>query len=436
LSTFFTQLRPLAAFRFSSIQVNYNPSNVRWHRDTNNLGPSCILAVGNFTGGEFQHEDAEGKMHQVDINHKLFFFDGTLPHSALPHQGERYSFIAFEHNGSQFETFDSSGMRDEICNLGFPMGAHRLGAVGMEHADHPRILEWDNVKDGAIIHGIYLFAGPSRHSSIRSELELLTTRIGVTLQWDEVDILQITSPDASDDDDWAKIIRAIKAGKYHILIAAPPCEQYSRALFANRDGPRPLRDRRYPRGFPWMKKPQQRKQVALHNLLHDRTREALREASNSPTQTDWLVEFPEDLGKHKFGTPATFWDDETKKLVADCKASSVAHFTCRWGVNRRKPERTASTFLQHTELGPNSWPMINKSTSFYEGPLPKDCGCATAHPALIGKTAYGDFQTHAASAWPPAFNRWVAIMAYNSAMAKLCAARVLGGDHDRVTMVY
>jgi hypothetical protein len=71
--------------------------------------------------------------------------------------------------------------------------------------------------------------------------------------------------------------------------------------------------------------------------------------------------------------------------------------------------------------------MINESNSFYEGPLTKVYGCATAHPALTGKTAYGDFQTHAASAWPSAFNRWVAIMAYNSARAKLSAARVLGG---------
>ena len=42
---------PDAAFRYGSIQVNYN-YRARKHIDSNNLGPSYIVALGSFEGGQ------------------------------------------------------------------------------------------------------------------------------------------------------------------------------------------------------------------------------------------------------------------------------------------------------------------------------------------------------------------------------------------------
>ena len=43
----------------------------------------------------------------------------------------------------------------------------------------------------------------------------------------------------------------------------------------------------------------------------------LRECGSSTPQTKFLLEFVEDLGAHKRGVPATFWDEETRKFRFD-----------------------------------------------------------------------------------------------------------------------
>eukprot|EP00972_Heterocapsa_arctica_P090361 13329281-Heterocapsa_arctica.AAC.1 len=44
----------------------------------------------------------------------------------------------------------------------------------------------------------------------------------------------------------------ISAGFYDIIIVAPPCNTFTRAVFANNLGPRPVRDLAWPDGFPWL----------------------------------------------------------------------------------------------------------------------------------------------------------------------------------------
>ena len=78
------------------------------------------------------------------------------------------------------------------------------------------------------------------------------------------------------------------------------------------------------------------------------------------------------------------------------------------------------------ELAPDSWPQICLTTGKNIGPLPTECGCGRLHQAEQREGNIGAFKPKSTAAWPDAFNRWVAIMAYNWGMGRLCAARMQG----------
>ena len=131
---------------------------------------------------------------------------------------------------------------------------------------------------------------------------------------------------------------------YDVLIAAPPCDQFSRALFSNGAGPRPIRNAAYPRGLPW-NTVRDRARANISNLVHDRTWMAIEAAV--PAGTGFLLEFPEFLGVNRRGTPATLWNDDALERKQSLKATSVAHYTCWWGPDRRNPIRAMSNVHQH-----------------------------------------------------------------------------------------
>lgn len=77
-------------FAFTSIQVNKNYASAL-HIDSGNLGPSLIIALGAYTGGEL-YVHGVGK---VDIQNRWHEFDGNVPHLTCPFEGMRYSLIYF-----------------------------------------------------------------------------------------------------------------------------------------------------------------------------------------------------------------------------------------------------------------------------------------------------------------------------------------------------
>jgi len=82
---------PDAAFRYGSIQVNYN-YRARKHIDSNNLGPSYIVALGSFEGGQLW----TGDRGVLDCREKWCLFDGNTEHATEPYSGkDRFSFILF-----------------------------------------------------------------------------------------------------------------------------------------------------------------------------------------------------------------------------------------------------------------------------------------------------------------------------------------------------
>eukprot|EP00434_Breviolum_minutum_P020061 symbB.v1.2.017697.t1/scaffold1385.1/size122333/6 len=116
---------PDADFRYTSVQLNYGYS-AKLHCDKNNLGPSFIIGLGPYTGGELFVADegqewsiaaAQAPEHRMvvgdgkvrgyskgeNINGRLLNikdswqrFDGRIPHSALKSQGgARISLVFF-----------------------------------------------------------------------------------------------------------------------------------------------------------------------------------------------------------------------------------------------------------------------------------------------------------------------------------------------------
>lgn len=78
-------------FKYTTIQVNKNVLSLP-HVDKNNVGPSYIIGLGNYTGGELV---IEGKRH--NIKNRWKYFDGNKGHWVEPFQGTRYTLVFFTH---------------------------------------------------------------------------------------------------------------------------------------------------------------------------------------------------------------------------------------------------------------------------------------------------------------------------------------------------
>ena len=90
---------------FTSIQVNFQYASSP-HVDANNVGPSYIRGLGDFTGGELVVECGEMPRQrdssksaaittEHDVSNTWHVFDGNARHWTRPFEGERYSIIYF-----------------------------------------------------------------------------------------------------------------------------------------------------------------------------------------------------------------------------------------------------------------------------------------------------------------------------------------------------
>ena len=92
-------------FPCTSICLHYDYAP-KPHRDKNNLGPSAIVALGDFTGGEllvWEEDDPKASMDDLDprqakevnIRNNLYCFDGNMAHAVKSFEGERYSVVFY-----------------------------------------------------------------------------------------------------------------------------------------------------------------------------------------------------------------------------------------------------------------------------------------------------------------------------------------------------
>jgi hypothetical protein len=77
-------------FDFTSITLNRN-YEAALHVDKNNVGPSSIVGLGNYSGGELWVNGSGA----LDVKRKWRTFDGCSFHATLPFTGTRYTVIYF-----------------------------------------------------------------------------------------------------------------------------------------------------------------------------------------------------------------------------------------------------------------------------------------------------------------------------------------------------
>jgi len=109
-------------FHFTSIQVNKD-YQAAMHVDKNNLGPSWIVGLGNYTGG-WLWMDTHGEMgHATDVRRKWLKFDGRKPHCVTPFRGRRYTLVFFTYSNPQKSTSLSRQEEKYLRALAFPLPA-------------------------------------------------------------------------------------------------------------------------------------------------------------------------------------------------------------------------------------------------------------------------------------------------------------------------
>ena len=218
---------------------------------------------------------------------------------------------------------------------------------------------------------LYIFAGRERQSDIKSYLQqIFKDRFREeVLEVVELDIKRDLAHDLMNDVLYQKLLGEVARGKYDFILASPPCETWSRALFANRNGPRPLRDSRHPWGFPWLEGESFQKCFIGSELVR-RTLAILR--ATIGTNTGWLLEHPEDLGVRKNQRdPASIWPLEpTRDLVKDTDGETAACLQCHFEATEKKPTRWAGKAVGMKKIGPLGWPTFSKHRRYRGSPPP------------------------------------------------------------------
>ena len=128
----------LPSFRYTSIQLNRGYA-CKLHVDSNNVGPSAIIAVGNFEGGDLWIMDEDGDCPQqiteamkgwpgkpgttipgrtVSVKNRIVYFNGNRPHKTFPFTDERMSLVFF--TTSAWRKMHQK-TRAELERLGFPL---------------------------------------------------------------------------------------------------------------------------------------------------------------------------------------------------------------------------------------------------------------------------------------------------------------------------
>lgn len=266
-----------------------------------------------------------------------------------------------------------------------------------------------------IWRGLYLFAGLERQADIKHYLNLEAEKRGVQLCMEEWDILRNKDQDLTRDDTWSAVKDKLLRGVFDFVIVAPPCNTFSRARHnRSHPGPKPIRSRDYPRGFPWLKKSDQAT-VDQANLLVERAIEACRLAHESGAV--FLLEHPEQLGMASGLIPASIWDwIEFKQLEEATHLLQLAIFQCDFQAETSKPTRLATNAISacdESPLGKFRGPPVLDDLGQYLGPLPQQCAHGSHKHKLIGKAADGSWNTGPAAAYPPRLCEEIALLLVN-----------------------
>lgn len=161
---------------------------------------------------------------------------------------------------------------------------------------------------------VYLFAGKQRKADIGEFLRAAEQQGRIALELKEFDIERTADHDLTNQALWAEIFTLIESGEWTVIVS-PPCNTFSRARFQflAYPGPKPVRNRTWPKGFPWLNN-RDRKLVDEANFFVLNSVEAARRALHY--NGHFLLEHPEDLGQVQGECPGTIWQwDEVLDLL-------------------------------------------------------------------------------------------------------------------------
>ena len=292
---------------------------------------------------------------------------------------------------------------------------------------------------------MYLFAGAEREADLGDALRDAAAALneGGGFHYDievvNIDILRggaahdLLSRAMRDD-----ILDRVRSRHFDLVLLAPPRSTFSRALFSDRSYPRPARDFEHPHGLPGLG-PADKQNIEEADILVAFTAEAMDQASAAGCLT-WL-EFPEDLGECRHGTPASIWQFESFSRLRDSGLTRGAIYQCEWSdLDFKKP---TGLFTNVTAMiqDPNfhaGWPVFapharSGAGRKYLGPLPDDCSHHGQHVKLIGKNEHDAFKTAASAAYPPGrCRRFATYLSFggvgrrHSAVSRWCPLHALG----------
>ena len=244
-------------------------------------------------------------------------------------------------------------------------------------------------------------------------LKALCEISGYKLVVDCIDIKRRPRIDLSYSKQRKKILEKIKSGYYDAVLLSPPCSTFSRAPWANRKGPRPVRSFASPRGLDSLSAAE-RDRAILGNIFADFCYEVIICSLDAGVDL-LLLEQPEDLGAMRYGPyqglrPSSMW--QWPQLQDILKRDGV--ITCVFhqgnlGAGYPKPTRLLKTRLQLSSfcfLGP---PIFDKD-GFYTGPLPLAKGMGSTR----GRHTLGPFKTSGTECWPPRMCQWIASLLVSS----------------------
>jgi hypothetical protein len=255
----------------------------------------------------------------------------------------------------------------------------------------------DAVLEKPNLRVLYVFAGAERKSDVRHYLSQYSD---FTLEMVEIDILRGgKSHDVLSQPVFTGILGDIASAQYDVVVITPPCNTWTRSVWSNTAGPRPVRSRAHPWGFPWLSG-KQLKKCSQGNAFIRFTFQVLRACNTVGIPS--LVEHPEDLGTTPSGgSPSSIWAlEETFAVNAEIGGSSAALFQCSFGTDFPKPTRLWGTLKGIRALPHAQWPKFSQR-GYYLGPLPAGCG-HTHGKKLVGRNPDGSFKTANTAAYPPA----------------------------------
>ena len=203
----------------------------------------------------------------------------------------------------------------------------------------------------------------------------------------------------------------------HFILVTPPCNTFSRAVWSNPWGPRPIRNNRYIYGFPWLSGYLRHKAETANDLVLFSV-----ECLNIVIQESehrfciGFLEHPEDLGivnrSDPTSIPASIWQWPE---VRDLQLQTRALHQKWYGAATVKPTRIA--FNEGFEdMGIEGWPSFHNDFT-YAGPLGSEANPIGSTLIRVGPSEESSFATAAAAAYPPELCKAIATCAWKARLS-------------------